>query len=302
MSQVIAGPLQTEFESTEAALDTGVLIVLANNILEHAKTMPEGDIPEDSDFGKWGITFISIWVCFLFIFIASLLAKIVQNAYMKVLEGKPPIKEAKKVLDNAIAAFESHGREAWLSWGSILLPKLAQEVEKRKREVERKEEAHRARKVMTASGTMVRNDEREGNDDDNNNNNNDEEEEDDEDDDDDAMQKAASTTMSPKAARKVVATKPLPKVVEGSSKVTLVSFRVYHPELIHIFVVRPLPDIQEGSGVLRAAWRSEMRKVHEGRTWMLLGRHLKGWKDERSEGERGSDRRGSRGRAIAPEM
>ena len=77
MSQPVAGSSQIEFESTEAALDAGVLIVLANNVLEHAKTMPEGDIPEDSDFGKWGITFVSIWVRFLFVFVASLLINFV---------------------------------------------------------------------------------------------------------------------------------------------------------------------------------------------------------------------------------
>ena len=80
-------------------------------------------------------------------------------------------------------------------------------------EAERAKERDRIEKAMAA--TLAAN--KDGNNDD----------DDEEDDDDNSTQKAASTKASPKVTRKVVAMKPLPKVVEGSLKMTLVSFELH---------------------------------------------------------------------------
>ena len=110
------------------------------------------------------------------------------------------------------------------------------DVALRQAEVERIKEKERIEKVMAASLAGNRDDDDEDNSN-NNNNDDDEDEDDEENNDDDTTQKTASTKMSPTVARKVVATKPLPKVVEGSSKANLVSHRVCYFELIHHFVV-----------------------------------------------------------------
>ena len=97
-------------------------------------------------------------------------------------------------------------------------------------------EKSRVEKVFTAVLAITKdNDDNENN---NNNSNDDDKDKDNDDkDDDNTMQKAASMKMSPKVTRKIVVTKPLPKVVKGGLKANLVSFHIYCLELIHIFVV-----------------------------------------------------------------
>ena len=134
--------------------------------------------------------------------------------------GEDPDPDAKKAYDDAVTAFEGRGDESWLSWGRVILPTMVLNVALRQVEAGRLAEKNRVEKAFAAALAASKNDD---DNEDNDNNNNDDDDED-EDDEDDTTQKAASTKTSPKAARKVVATKPLPKVVEGSSKVTLVSF------------------------------------------------------------------------------